>query len=305
MGMSKTQDLFQNLTDKIVAMIEQGQAGNWQKPWKALAGSGLHSNAKTKKAYQGFNQLMLMVVAAEQGYSQAVWATYKQWQELGGQVRRGERGVKLVKWGRTYVCECGHKDQAPCQGEGHEQEAKVWASYFVVFNIAQQDGYKLPQAPIKNEVERQDEVERFVAATGANIQHVPGDAAFYRPSTDTITMPLVEQSDNAQGYYGTLLHELIHWTSAPQRLGRETGKRFGDNEYGAEELVAELGATFLAAHFQVETEPHIEHVSYLNSWLKTLKADPMALYKAAKLAQEATTYLLELAGMENEVSKAA
>lgn len=303
---TKTRELFEGLTKRIVEVIEAGEAGKWTKPWTAMfAASGMPHNVTTEKSYRGFNVLILWARGLESGYQTQEWATYKQWQAKGAQVRKGEKGEKLVKWGFTYKCQAGHKGQAPCQCDPSTQERFGWASSFTVFNAAQVDGYE----PRKNEdlpggFDPMDEVEAFIQATGASIVHVAGDRAFYTPSTDTITLPLREQFETPQGYYGTALHELTHWTGAEHRLGREKGRVFGDDRYAREELVAELGATFLAAHFGVEVEPHGEHVAYLASWLRSFKDDPMALYRAARDASQAAEWLLEKAEQE-EVPEAA
>lgn len=296
--MTKTDEMFARITDRIVDAIAEGQAGKWQKPWTAiLGGTGLHSNASTKRAYLGMNQLVLMAVAATEGYAVPVWATYKQFKALGGQVRKGEKGVELVKWGRSYTCDdCGAKGQTPCQAEGHTSSVRMWASSFYVFNVAQQDGFVWETGlEGKTAPERMADAEAFVAATGADIVHVAQDKAYYTPATDRITLPLREQFQTTQGYYGTLFHELTHWTGHASRLDRKGGVRFGDDRYAAEELVAELGATFLAAQFGVETDPHPEHVAYLASWLSALKSDPRTLYRAARDAQAAVEFLNEVA----------
>lgn len=306
--MSKTDDLFEQITARVIEAIENGKAGKWEKPWTAAIGaSGLGINAQTKAAYQGFNQFVLMVVTADAGYPVNLWATYKQWQALGGQVRKGERGTLLVKWGKTHVCNtCDWKSQkAPCPKDGHARDARIWASAFTVFNAAQQDGYEYEVPELGDEPERFDHVEEFIVATGAAIRHIAGNRAYYNRLSDDITLPLREQFSTPQGYYGTALHELTHWTGADTRLDRTKGAIFGDSAYAAEELVAELGATFLAARFGVETDPHPEHVAYLDSWLKALKADNRALYKAAKAAQDAVSFLFTQSGVETKVGVAA
>jgi antirestriction protein ArdC len=295
---AKTTELFETITASIVKTIETGNAGKWTKPWtQVLAAAGSPVNASTKKHYQGMNVLIAMVEAAVNGYASGYWATYKQWEGLGAQVRKGEKGTKLIKWGFTYKCQdCKHKGMKPCESHLlNRQERFGWASTFTVFNADQVDGWAIPEAVALTEVERLENVEAFIQATGATIVHQWGDSAHFTPALDTITLPMPEQFATQQGYYGTALHELSHWAGGPSRLARETGSRFGDDKYAAEELVAELGATFLAAHFGIEAEPHMEHAAYLGSWLRALKADAMALYRAAKLASEATEYLLGLA----------
>jgi antirestriction protein ArdC len=296
-----TETTIANITDRLVETIESGNHGTWTKPWTTtIAGSGLGINALTGKGYQGMNQLVLMVTTAAADYSANVWATYKQWQTLGGQVRKGETGTQLVKWGITYFCQdCDHKGRTECKRQGHRPATNLWASPFTVFNVDQQDGYVLevPEVEI-SEIERMDQVDAFIAATGATIHHRLGDRAYFDRQADHIVLPALEQFETCAGYYGTVLHELTHWAGHSTRLDRIKGRVFGDEAYAGEELVAELGATFLAARFGVEVEPHEEHAAYLASWLRSLKADPRALYRAAKDAQVATEYLLAAAGEE-------
>lgn len=306
---TKTDELFETITKKVIEIIESGETGKWDKPWTSiLGGTGLHQNASTKKDYQGFNQLALMVEAFLNGYEMPVWATYKQFQALGGQVRKGEKGTPLVKWGVTYFCDaCKHKGAFVCKVHGNQAASKkVWASSFTVFNVAQQDGFEVARpAETLTEPERFENVERFIAATGATIKFVAGDRAYHRRDTDEITLPLREQFKTAQGFYGTALHELTHWSAGPDRLERVKGTVFGDENYAKEELVAELGATFLAAKFGVEVDPSEEHAVYIAGWLRAIKDDPKALYRAARDAQKATEFLLALTEGEETVEVAA
>ena len=305
--MTKTDELFETITARIVEAIETNNAGNWSKPWTTmLAETGIPTNATTKKRYQGMNALIGMVEQAVNGYQSGLWATYRQWASKDAQVRKGEKGVKMVKWGVTYRCSaCDYKGQRPCsKSKQHVNDKNIWASSFTVFNADQVDGFEVPKPKTDGltEPERMEAVEDFITATGADIVHVAGDRAFYMPSTDRITLPLREQFETPQGFYGTALHELGHWTGAEHRLNRESGKVFGDSRYAWEELVAELTSTFLAAHFGIEVEPHGEHAAYLASWLRTIKGEPRALYRAAKQAQAAMTFLLDEASVSEEVA---
>jgi antirestriction protein ArdC len=143
--------------------------------------------------------------------------------------------------------------------------------------------------------------DAFVAATGATIAH-GGSRAYYRPSTDSIQLPPrdafigTRTSNPAESYYSTVLHELTHWTSHAQRCDRQLGKRFGDDAYAMEELVAELGAAFLCARIGITAEPRIDHAQYLASWLSVLKADKRAIFTAASKASESTDWLHRLVG---------
>lgn len=295
---TKTDDLFATITDRVIEAIESDNAGQWTKPWTTVLGAGgLGINAQTKNAYQGFNQFVLMFTAATEGYDQSIWATYKQFESLGGQVRKGEKGTQLVKWGKTFYCQdCDHKGRNACPRPTHKPRVSMWASAFTVFNIAQQDGFEMVLPDLGEEPERLARVEEFITNTGAVINYKVSNQAYYSPVQDEITLPERVQFNTVEGFYGTALHELSHWTGHSTRLDRTGGKTFGDHAYAGEELVAELSATFLAARFGVEVEPHMEHAAYLKSWLGVLRADPKALYNAAKLAQAATEFLLTVSG---------
>lgn len=302
--MSKTDDLFKGITDRIVEAIETGNHGKWQKPWTTvIGGQGLAVNPTPKHGgYHGFNQLWLMFVTAMEGHSSNVWATYKQWKVLGGQVQKGEVGTLLVKWGKTYRCAtCQTKGPRPCEKSNHDISSSMWASPFKVFNIDQQEGYEIEIPDLGDAPARLARVEEFIDGSGAEIRYEAQDQAYFDKKADRITLPLREQFDTIQGFYGTALHELTHWTGAESRLDRTMGRIFGDSTYAAEELVAELGATFIAAKFGIEVEPHQEHTDYLAQWIEMLRSHPKALYSAAKMAQTSTDYLIDLAdGGEKE-----
>lgn len=301
--MTKTDELFETITARIVEAIETGNEGKWTKPWTSvLANGGIATNATTKKAYRGMNALIGMFEVAINDYASNLWGTYRQWQSIDAQVNKGEKGTKMVKWGVSYRCSlCHSKGRAPCGVSGHTNDRNIWASSFTVFNADQVDGFDAPEPKdLGDAPEAVEAIEAFIKATGATIRHRLGDRAYYSPSEDRITLPERKQFETPAGYYGTALHELTHWAGGPARLKREVGAVFGDSKYAAEELVAELGATFLAAAFGVEVEPHPEHTAYLASWVRTMKDTPKALYRAAKLAQESTEFLTELATEKEE-----
>ena len=181
----------------------------------------------------------------------------------------------------------------------------MWASAFRVFNIDQQEGFDLDLPDLGDEPTRLARVEGFIEGTGAEIRYAASNKAYFDRGRDQITLPLREQFDTPQGFYGTALHEITHWSGHKDRLDRKVGRMLGDEEYAAEELVAELGATFLAAKFGIEVEPHPEHASYLAGWVQGMKDHPKALYSAAKMAQASTDFLIELAGEGREKEEAA
>jgi antirestriction protein ArdC len=161
-----------------------------------------------------------------------------------------------------------------------------------VFNAAQMDGYNPPAEPDAPMLERIGQADAFFKGIGATIQH-GGNRAYYRPSDDFIQMPPFQAFDDNVSYYSTLAHEHTHWSSHTSRCDRQLGKRFGDNAYAAEELIAELGAAFTCAHLGLSTEPREDHAQYIQHWLKVLKADKRAIFTAASKAQQACDWLKE------------
>jgi len=292
---SKTTEMFETITNRLIDLIENAEA-RWEKPWQTVLGAeGVPTNAVTQKPYQGINIVVLWSAALSAGYPSPLWATYKQWQTIGAQVRRGEKGTPGVKWGRSYACQeqgCGWKKMTPCPKPGHVSKVHLWATGFTLFNASQVDGYEVPVPDLGSAPERLAAVEDFITATGADIRHVAGNLAYYSPGSDYITVPLREQFETARGYYGTVLHELTHWTGHKDRLDRDQHNAFGSERYAGEELVAELGSVFLAAHFGIEAEPHVQHAAYLKDRLRVLRADPMNIYRAAKAASKAVEYPL-------------
>jgi antirestriction protein ArdC len=285
-------DLHQTLTDQIVAAIERVSADDFRLPWHRSGMSGIQPrNALTRNAYRGINIVSLWVAAEVHQYPHALWATYKQWQELGAQVRKGERS-SLVVFFKEYDVE---PDPQVEDDDGRRRVAR----HSSVFNVAQADNFALPDMPATSIVERDAAAEAFFAATKADIRH-GGERAFYHTSGDFIQMPDERLFRGSQygtateDYFCVLAHETTHWTSHRSRLNRELGKRFGDYQYSAEELVAELGSLFICAELGISPQPRLDHAQYLKHWLEMMKADKRAIFTAAARAQEAVTYLASL-----------
>lgn len=285
--------IYDTITTRIVTAIEAG-ADKWIMPWhRQGAGNSMPVNASTGNGYQGANVLVLWSEQQAHGYTGATWATYKQWQALGAQVRKGERGTACIKWKEIE----DKRRTADADQEGARRT--LIGLGFSLFNADQVDGWSaaVPQPDMTDKVQRLAHADQVIAASGAKISHA-GARAFYRHSTDEVVLPETwrfidtKTSSATEGYYGTLLHELTHWTSHKSRCDRQLGKRFGDEAYAAEELVAELGAAFLCARLGIENEPRPDHASYLASWLKVLKNDNRAIFTAASQAQKACDFLL-------------
>ena len=282
-------DIYADITNKLIAAIE-ADPGKPSMPWRRSAGPlFMPVNALTGNAYNGINVVSLWVSAEAQTFSTPVWATYKQWQLLGAQVRKGEKSSPVVFY-KEYEAEPDPNDSAD---NGKRRVAR--ASW--VFNAAQVDGYATSDAPeALGPIERLAAVDGFVQATGAVVTH-GGERAFYRPSTDHIQMPEealfcgTDTMTRSEGYYAVLVHELTHWSGAKHRLNRELGKRFGDQAYAAEELVAEIGSAFLCAELSITQDVRADHAQYLAQWLQLMKSDSRAVFAAAAKASEAAGYL--------------
>lgn len=292
------QDVYERVTAKIVADLENG-VRTWMKPWNAEHAAGritqpLRANGK---AYRGINVVMLWAAAVEQGFAAPIWMTYKQAQELGAQVRKGSKGSKgsLV----VYANKLTREEEDPKSGETVEREIPFMKGY-TVFNVEQIEGlpahFHAPDAPVLDPVQKIEHAESYFAGIGAEIAH-GGNRAFYAEGSDRVQMPPFETFKDAESYYATLAHELTHWTKHDKRLARDFGrKRWGDEGYAREELVAELGSAFLAAELGLYLEPREDHAAYLASWLKVLKDDKRAIFSAASHAQRAVDYLHRKAG---------
>lgn len=282
-------DIHAEITNALIDAV-LADPGNPTMPWRRTAGPlYMPSNALTKNAYRGINVVSLWVSAEISGYATPIWATYRQWSELGAQVRKGERST-LVVFYKEYESE---PDPTNADDDGKRRVAR--ASY--VFNADQVDGFTLPVAPkLLGPIERLEAVDRFVTATGARVEH-GGDRAFYRQSTDTIHMPDeglfygTATMDRNEAYYAVLAHELTHWSGAPTRLGRDMGKRFGESGYAAEELVAEIASAFLCSELGITQDTRIDHAQYLANWLQLMQDDSRAIFAAAAKASEAVAYL--------------
>lgn len=237
--------------------------------------------------YRGMNVLLLWGEAMDKGYRSATWMTYKQAGELGGQVRKGERG-SLVVFADRFT-----KTDQNDRGEEVEHSIPFLKGY-TVFNVEQIDGlptrYQEQPEAKPEPLALHQTAEDFFAATGAHVRH-GGNKAFYATAQDFVQLPPPEAFKDAESYAGTKAHEFVHWTGHPSRCARAFGKRFGDEAYAFEELVAELGAAFLCAELGVTPEPRDDHAAYLANWLAVLKADKRAIFSAAAHAQRAADYL--------------
>lgn len=270
--------IYDEITQSIIDQLESG-ALPWIKPWKADATAD--HNIVSGKAYQGINRLILGMSSMAQGFSHSAWASYKQWAEKGGQVRKGSKGTKIIFYSPI-------EKQNPATGE---KETFAVIKSYSVFNASQVDGVTIENGQAESKpFDAIAAAENRIIKTGALINH-GGDAAFYHPSSDRIQLPNKSAFENEASYYATAFHELTHWTGHQSRLDRDfsKSKRFGDSSYAFEELVAEMGAAFLCQDHGIQGE--LRHAGYIGHWLKVLRDDNRAIFKAAALAQKSSDFI--------------
>ena len=274
----------QTIADKIIFILEQGTTTSGPR-WTGSGGHGLPRNAQTGQAYRGVNVLMLWAEAADNQYSSNLWLTYRQAEELGAQVRKGEKSTMCVYF---------QKVEKESEAEGDETSHYPLIKPFFLFNVAQIEG--LPseiteQSAAQTEFNPNESAENLLVKTAATIRH-GFDGAFYVPDRDEVCLPNRERFTTEVNYYATALHELGHWTGHASRLNRSFSMRFGDDAYAMEELVAELSAAFTMGHLGMADGSIEMHANYLQSWIRVLKADKAAIFTAASQASKASDYVL-------------
>jgi antirestriction protein ArdC len=274
------------LITRIADQLEAGVAP-WVRPWAISGISTMPHNFSTGRNYHGLNIMQLWGQEMSFGYPSAAWCTFVQARELGGSVRKGEKGTP-VWFMATREWETADEET----GDKERVKGLVCKQFFV-FNRAQCDGLPIPAEVETKPFDPIANVESYVCASGADVRH-GGDEAYYLRAGDYIQMPEPGRFVDAAAYYGALLHEMTHWTGAPHRLDREKGKRFGDRAYAVEELTAELGAAFACA--QLGLPSAVRHTEYLATWASALRDEPRALWAAASQASRAVAFLDEKAG---------
>ena len=284
------QDVYSRVTARIVADLEQG-VRPWAKPWSAELAAGKITRPLRHNGlpYSGINILLLWGSAMEGGFNAPIWMTYRQSVELGAHVRKGEKGSLVV-----YANSITRKETDEASGNAIEREIHFMKGY-TVFNVEQIEGlpeyYYAKPEPRVSDIKRIDHAEKFFENLRADIRH-GGTRAYYAQEHDYIRMPPFEAFCDAESYYATLAHESTHWTKHPSRLAREFGrKKWGDEGYAEEELVAELGAAFLCADLELALQPREDHASYIAHWLTVLQNDNRAIFRAAAHAQRAADHL--------------
>lgn len=277
-----SQSLYEIVTGKIIHALEQGVVP-WRKPWDSVANVPI--NAITQKPYRGVN-IFLLGLDPRRDHR---WLTFKQAQELGGNVRRGEQSSLIVFWKHSEVKE---------DEEGKRVSRPPFLKYFNVFNAEQCEGLNLPEPPTRRIVppeERNAKGELLVNSMPCKpaIQE-RGRSAWYSPSRDLIQVPPIECFHSVDDYYATKFHELGHATGHEKRLNRKgvtETVHFGSDVYSQEELVAELTSAFCCALIGLDNSFVQNSASYIASWVEVLRGDAKTLVYAASQAQKAADYI--------------
>lgn len=288
-------DIYKAVSDRIIAGIETGVAP-WAKPWHTSG--GFPYSIRSGKPYRGVNVLLL----AMSGYDDPRWGTYKAITEAGGQVRKGEHGTQIVLWKPVVT----HDKKT-------DDDHRYWLlRFYTVFNARQADN--LPELPVEEEreftpIEAAEQIANGYVWTQGSDNPGPSvlyglDQAAYSPAKDRVEMPTPAHFVADEPFYTTLFHELVHSTGHEKRLARIEPALFGTDKYAREELVAEIGASFLAGVAEFTTAGGDQSAAYVKGWLEPLRNDPKFVVQAASAAQKAADLILGIT-FDNEKTEAA
>ena len=315
---------IEQIQEKLIALMEKEGTG-WTRQWVQTLAPW---NIKSKKAYRGMNNFFLSLTKPEfdsESYQitdpdgnvieecgdyvddSPVWGTFKQWNELGYRIKKGSKASRVVFSAvlDKKISWLDDREKAAVKAGGKIPTYFTWKE-FNVFNAVQVEGIDSDtisewcgNSKHTKELskEKLENIRKFVANTKAHIIHNEhnmmgaSDGAYYTPSSDIISIPIMDKFDDDVSYYGTLLHELIHWTGAEDRLDRDIKNSFGSEDYAKEELVAEIGAAILCQLLGIETTIRANHAQYLNGWIKYIKEDSKVMVQAFTKATKAVDYL--------------
>lgn len=276
--------VYEMVTDRIIEQLENGVIP-WQKPWTGIK-SGAY-NRISKKSYSLLNQMLLK--------HDGEYATFKQWEDLGGHVRKGEKSEIVVFWKIQPIEEE--------QEDGTKEVKQIpLLRYFNVFHISQVDGVEPLSKDALKEIEPIEKADQILndywTRENITVEHIASDKAYYSPKRDLIHLPLFEQFTDANEYYSTAFHESVHSTMKESRCNRAEDRKgklvaFGSEDYSKEELVAEIGSASLMNIMGIETSKSFKNSSaYIQGWLSALQNDVKFIVSASSKAEKAVNYIL-------------
>lgn len=277
-------NVYELVTNRIIEQLENNIIP-WEKPWSGTIDGAF--NRVSKKPYSILNQMLLKY--------DSEYASFKQWKDLGGHIRKGEKSEIVVFWKMYPIKEK--------QDDGTEIIKTIpLLKYINVFHISQVDGVEPLKQKVTHDIEPIDKAEKILNdywnRENITIEHVKGDKAFYSPMFDKIQLPLFEQFKQSEEYYSTAFHESVHSTMKTSRCNRQEDRKgkvvsFGSEEYSKEELVAEVGSAQLMNIVGIETTKSFRNsTAYIQSWLKVLRNDNKFIVSASSKAEKAVNYIL-------------
>lgn len=277
-------NVYELVTNRIIEQLENNIIP-WEKPWSGTIDGAF--NRVSKKPYSILNQMLLKY--------DGEYASFKQWKDLGGRIRKGEKSEMVVFWKMYPIKEK--------QDEGTEIIKTIpLLKYINVFHISQVDGVEPLKQKVTHDIEPIDKAEKILNdywnRENITIEHVKGDKAFYSPMFDKIQLPLFEQFKQSEEYYSTAFHESVHSTMKTNRCNRQEDRKgkvvsFGSEEYSKEELVSEVGSAQLMNMVGIETTKSFRNsTAYIQSWLKVLRNDNKFIVSASSKAEKAVNYIL-------------
>lgn len=297
---NRQEEITRKLADEFIKSLKENGDLPWNKGYDAIPGMTQH-NPASGTHYQGVSKLILYLECMEKDYGDPRWLTFNQAKHLGGSVMKGERATWCVRWQpiEELVTDKEGKPLLDDKGQQRKREFLIPCPY-AVFNVKQISGLNLPPLEKPNhQWEPHARAEELIKNSKAEIVHSEYQDLFtspcYIPYLDQISMPVRNQFTSAENYYGTLLHELCHWTGHPKRLNRFAGNAdkmgFGQPEYAREELRAEIGSSILCLSLGIQHELDPNSKAYVKSWIKALENDPKEILRAAAQSDKIVTYL--------------
>lgn len=296
---TQREDIRDQIAQSVIDAMLDDKVVPWRQGWTTSARANeMPRNALTMKPYRGVNVLALWLKTIKCGYSSSEWMTFKQASQLGGKVKKGERGTHICFWKKLGTADAANDtpEVETTEDEVSTKRSRMMLKTYVVFNRSQVEGLpELTEAPMNTHtpIER---AQRIID----EMQNRPqidirlSNSAFYSPARDTIVLPLPGQFEKIEQYYSTAFHELAHATGHKSRLNRDTIAMLNTEEhaYSKEELVAEMTAAFLCAEVGILPATLDQSVAYITGWVKQIRLDKRLITDAASAAQRACDYIL-------------
>ncbi len=288
--MASQEQIRETITHQIIEALQSGEIPPWRRPWGISPNSGFPTNVVSNRRYSGVNVLLLRLASMKHGFSSKFWATFKQWQDLGGRIKRRPEDVEPGQWGQSIVffTKVNKTKVDPITGEEEETSFPILKSY-TIFNVDQVDGpfdhlrANDESMTVNSNFIDYEPAEELIRNVGVDLRF-GGDHAFYCKSEDYIQVPDKRRFERENEYYNTILHELTHWT--------EPRCNWSGN-YAEGELRAEIGSAFVSAALGIPQSDNLDnHKAYVANWLEALNKDSRFIFRAASAASKAADFVL-------------